>query len=132
MQSQPFLGQNLPEPRQYVFATRDRMDETYDMFRAVRDGRYKYIRNYMSQRPYTQSHSYGDNSDIMREWHRLDAAGELNAEQAQFMSDSKPAEELYDLVADPYELHNLADDQQHAATCQKMSDELLIREVLKK
>jgi uncharacterized sulfatase len=124
MQGQPFLGANLPAPRKYVYGTRDRMDETYDMFRVVRDGRYKYIRNYMPQRPYAQSHSYGDNSDIMSEWHRLDAAGELNAEQALFMRDSKPAEELYDLKTDPYELHNLADDPQHAAMRQKLSNEL--------
>jgi uncharacterized sulfatase len=124
MQGQPFLGPNLPEPRKYVYGTRDRMDESYDMFRAVCDGRYKYIRNYMPQRPYAQSQSYGDNSDIMREWRRLDAASELNAEQALFMRDTKPAEELYDLTEDPYELHNLADDQQHAATRQKMSHEL--------
>ena len=124
MQGQPFLGPNLPEPRKYVYGTRDRMDETYDMFRAVRNGRYKYIRNYMPQRPYAQSQSYGDNSDIMREWRRLDAAGELNANQALFMRDAKPAEELYDLTEDPYELRNLADDQQHAATRQTMSNEL--------
>ena len=124
MQGQPFLGPNLPAPRKYVYGTRDRMDETYDMFRAVRDGRYKYIRNYMPQRPYAQSQSYGDNSDIMREWRRLDAAGKLNAEQALFMRDEKPAEEFYDLKTDPHELHNLADDQQHASTRQKMSDSL--------
>ena len=43
MQGQPFLGPNLPAPRHYVYGTRDRMDESYDMIRAVRDGRYKYI-----------------------------------------------------------------------------------------
>ena len=124
MQGQPFLGPNLPAPRQYVYGTRDRMDESYDMVRAVRDGRYKYIRNYMPQRPYAQSQSYGDNSDVMREWRRLAAAGELNAEQALFMSARKPAEELYNLEADPYELRNLAADPTCAATREKMSNEL--------
>lgn len=124
MQGQPFLGPNLPAPREYVHGTRDRMDESYDMCRSVRDGRYKYIRNYMPQRPYAQSNSYGDNSDIMREWRRLDAEGKLNAEQARFMRDSKPAEELFDTKNDPYELNNLADDPKFAATREKMSDEL--------
>ena len=81
----------------------------------VRDGRYKYIRNYMPQRPYTQSQSYGDNSDIMRELRRLDAAGKLNAEQTLFMRDKKPKEELYDVAADPYELNNLAENAEHDA-----------------
>jgi arylsulfatase A-like enzyme len=124
MQGQPFLGPNVPAPRSYLFAARDRMDETYDMSRSVRDGRFKYIRNYMPQRPYAQSNGYGDNSDIMREWRRLKAAGELNAAQAQFMSDSKPEVELYDTEADPHEVNNLAGDSQHAETLEKMSDEL--------
>lgn len=124
MQGQPFLGPNVPEPRQYVYGTRDRMDESYDMLRAVSDGRFKYIRNYMPQRPYAQSQSYGDNSDIMREWRRLAAANELNAEQALFMQESKPIEELYDTKADPYELRNLAADDQSAATRGRLSDAL--------
>lgn len=115
MQGQPFLGPSLPAPRKYVYGARDRMDESYDMFRAVRDGRYKYIRNYMPLRPYAQSQSYGDNSDIMREIRRLDAAGQLNAEQALFMREMKPKEELYDLAADPFELNNLAADAEHEA-----------------
>lgn len=115
MQGQPFLGPNLPEPRKYVYGARDRMDESYDMFRAVRDGRFKYIRNYMPQRPYSQSSSYADNSDIMREIRRLNAEGKLNAEQSLFMRDKKPKEELYDVAADPYELKNLAEDPEHDA-----------------
>ena len=121
MQGQPFLGPNLPAPRQYVYGTRDRMDESYDMLRSVRDGRYKYIRNYMPQRPYAQSQSYGDNSDIMREWRRLAAAGELNESQALFMREHKPAEELYDTETDPYELNNLADDPAQADRLAELS-----------
>ena len=33
-------------------ATRDRYDESYDMIRAVRDKKYKYIRNYYPDKPY--------------------------------------------------------------------------------
>ena len=124
IQGQAFLGPNLPEPRKYVYGARDRMDESYDMFRAVRDGRFKYIRNYMPQRPYTQSQSYGDNSDIMRELRRLDAEGKLNAEQALFMRDEKPKEELYDLAADPYELNNLAENPAHEAKRNELSTAL--------
>jgi arylsulfatase A-like enzyme len=45
MQGQAFLGGQRKPPRKYVFATRDRYDESYDMVRAVRDARFKYIRN---------------------------------------------------------------------------------------
>ena len=131
MQGQPFLGPNLPAPRQYVYGTRDRMDESYDMLRSVRDGRYKYIRNYMPQRPYAQSQSYGDNSDIMREWRRLADAGELNVEQALFMRGEKPKEELYDLAVDPYELNNLAENTNHGST-QSLPRGTLSTELLEK
>src|SRR6185295_3075731 len=40
MQGQAFLGSQKPDkPRQYIYAARDRMDERYDMIRAVRDQR---------------------------------------------------------------------------------------------
>ncbi|BBO30889.1 sulfatase [Lacipirellula parvula] len=121
MQGQPFLGPNLPAPREYVYGVRDRMDESYDMIRAVRDGRYKYIRNYRPDRPYSQHQGYGDNSDIMREWRRLAAAGELNETQALFMREHKPVEELYDTDVDPYELNNLAADPAQAERLAKLS-----------
>jgi arylsulfatase A-like enzyme len=124
MQGQPFLGPNLPAPREYVHGTRDRMDESYDMCRSVRDGRYKYIRNYRPDRPYSQHQGYGDNSNIMREWRRLAAAGELNEAQSLFMRERKPAEELYDTQADPFELNNLADEAAHAERLDQLSAEL--------
>ena len=42
-------------PRQYVFAARDRADETVDRIRSVRSERFKYLRNFYPSRPYLQS-----------------------------------------------------------------------------
>ncbi|HEX6961222.1 MAG TPA: sulfatase-like hydrolase/transferase [Lacipirellula sp.] len=110
MQGQAFLGDDLPAEREFVFASRDRMDESYDCSRAVRTKRYKYIRNYMPWRPWAQHGAYPENNDIMRELRRLHAAGELTPQQARFLQGAKPAEEFYDLQHDPHELHNLAAD----------------------
>jgi hypothetical protein len=46
-----FLGPDAGS-RAYVYATRDRHDEAYDMVRAVRSRRYKYIRHYRPELPY--------------------------------------------------------------------------------
>src|SRR5262249_34254237 len=46
MQGRNFLSDSVMKKRQYVFGARDRMDETFDRIRAVRDKRFKYIRNY--------------------------------------------------------------------------------------
>lgn len=108
MQGQAFLGTDLPPEREYIFASRDRMDESYDCSRGIRTTRYKYIRNFMPWRPWAQHGAYPEDNDIMRELRRLDAAGELTPEQARFMQPAKPAEEFYDLENDPHELHNLA------------------------
>jgi uncharacterized sulfatase len=111
MQGQAFLGENLPPEREFIFASRDRMDESYDCSRAIRTKRYKYIRNFMPWRPYAQFGAYPENNDLMRELRRMQCEGKLTPEEAVFMVAKKPAEELYDLEDDPHELHNLLPDR---------------------
>ena len=55
---QPFLGPNLPAARQFVHASRDRVDERLDMVRSVRDRQYRYVRNLMPWRPALQHITY--------------------------------------------------------------------------
>ncbi|MDQ6420180.1 sulfatase-like hydrolase/transferase [Paenibacillus sp. LHD-117] len=109
IQGQPFMGQHA-EPRDYVFATRDRYDEAYDKVRAVRDKRFKYIRNDYPQLPYLQWIPFSHLHPIWQELWRLKLAGELADDQHVLMQNGRPPEELYDCMNDPYELRNLADD----------------------
>jgi hypothetical protein len=114
-QGQAFLGpKKAATPREFIYAARDRMDETLDIIRAVRDKRYKYIRNYRPDLPYAQDIAYMNEMPTMKEWRRLAAAGELAGPQQIFFEPTKPIEELYDTQADPHEIHNLAADPQHA------------------
>ena len=118
MQGQPFVGPAAAE-RDYVFATRDRYDESYDMMRAVRDQRYKYIRNFMPENPYLLWIPYRNRHPMLEEMWRLHLAGELEGPQ-QVMFQQRPVEELYDTENDPFELHNLAADPRHAATLARL------------
>jgi arylsulfatase A-like enzyme len=95
-------------PRDYVFAARDRADETVDLIRCVRDTRWKYIVNGFPNRPYLQPNNYKDNKPIVRQMRMLFAAGQLNRAQSLILAETRPREELYDTLADPFELNNLA------------------------
>ncbi len=96
------------------------MDERYDIIRAVRDQRYKYLRNYEPFKTYYQYMNTPEKGATMRELRRVHAAGALPAEAELFFAPSKPVEELYDLQADPHEVHNLADSPEHQDVLQRM------------
>lgn len=113
MQGIAFLGPNSKK-RQYIFAARDRMDETYDRIRAVRDKQFKYIRNFEPQLPYAQRVAYGEEMPTMQVWRKWNAEGKLNATQKLFFAPRKPKEELYDCNADPYEVNDLAANPKYA------------------
>jgi uncharacterized sulfatase len=110
MQGRPFLGPNLPEPREYIFGARDRMDERYDIIRSVRDKRFRYIRNYEPLKTYYQYMNTPEKGATMKEIRRVHAEGKLPPAAQLFMADRKPVEELYDLQNDPHEINNLAGD----------------------
>ena len=103
--------------RDFVFTARDRIDDTPDRVRTVRDARFKYIRNFEPERPYLQRMAYAEVSNpTYNRMRRLHTEGKLNADQRKFMAAQRPPEELYDLQADPFELNNLAGDARHRAT----------------
>ena len=109
MQGQVFLGENKAPQRKYTFGGRNRMDEAVDFTRTARDSRYRYIRNFMPDVPYSQVNAYENQMPLMQEWRRLNQEGKLTEVQALYFQPNKPTEELYDLENDPYEINNLAD-----------------------
>ncbi len=109
-----FLGPQQEAPREHVFLFRGRMDERYDTVRAVRDRQFRYVRNYSPHRPWGQHYSYPFRVlPSMRSWYSACQAGECNAVQARYWQ-PKPAEELYDTKADPFEIENLVGQPDHA------------------
>jgi N-sulfoglucosamine sulfohydrolase len=109
MQGRVFLGKKSQPPRAYVYAARDRTDTDEDTVRAVRDRRFKYLRNFHPERPYVVPLAYRDVMPMMKELLRLDEAGLLSGPATLWFRDTRPVEELYDTLQDPDEVDNLAD-----------------------
>ena len=92
--------------------------------RSVRTKDFKYIRNFLPNRPYLQPCAYKDAKSILialREYHK---AGKLNDVQSLLFREVRPPEELYDIHADPYEINNLANNPKFAGTLKIMRNRL--------
>lgn len=119
MQGRAFAGKNRTQANDYVFCSRDRMDTSYDMMRSAMDSRWLYIRNFRPDLPYVQPLEYMFKARGYQSWARLAAEGGLTAETARFWG-TKPAEELYDMDADPDNMRNLAAEPAHRQTLGRM------------
>ena len=116
MQGRPVLGPGATA-RDYIVSARDRCDMTIDRIRCVRTQQYKYIRNFHPERPYNQFSRYKDFFyPVQNLLTVLHERGELNDVQEKFMQPVKPREELYDVVRDPHEINNLAEDPAYSST----------------
>lgn len=118
MDGRPFLGKGTSPGKgkrdEFTFSYADRFDEKYDLVRAVRVGDYKYIRNYQTFNIDGLQNNYRYKMLAYQEWRNMYLKGELNEEQSAFFM-KKPAEALYNLAEDPYELNNLAGDPEYAS-----------------
>jgi arylsulfatase A-like enzyme len=120
MQGRVLVGPRAAPAPDYVFAARDRMDIEYDMMRSARDARFLYIRNFSPELPYAGHIIYRNQSAIMREWFRLQAGRALSGPSALWMRTSRPAEELFDVQADPHQIRNLSAESAHRPTLERM------------
>jgi arylsulfatase A-like enzyme len=125
LHGQAFLGDfKTSHERRYIHAAADRFDAMTDVIRAVRDDRFKYIRNYRPDTPYYLPIEYREKIPTMQELLRLRDNGQLDSVQMQWFRNSKPKEELFDCDNDPHELHNIADNPKYQDKLVELRSEL--------
>ena len=111
-------GQNLFSEKyieqEFVFGARDRCDFTIDKIRTVVSKNYRYIKNYFPERAMLQA-SYRDNKPMVKDLKKAYQNGKLTDYQEQHWFGARPAEELYDLEADPHQINNLASNPKYKA-----------------
>lgn len=114
----PVLRGETNQHRDRIFATHsgDKEMNVYPI-RAVRTARWKYIWNL---HPEFQHTTHVDRARIedevgyWRSWERASAAGDAHASAVLQRYRQRPAEELYDLDADPFEQQNLVAEAAHS------------------
>lgn len=127
MDGKPFLGKGVSKTdlvnRNTAFCYADRFDEKYDLVRAIRKGKYKYIRNYQPFNVDALFNFYRYKMLAFQEWETLYKEGLLNKTQSQFFQ-PRTAEALYDIKNDPHEVNNLATNPAYQSALQDLRNTL--------
>ena len=113
MEGRALLGPARAPGPPYVYAGRNRIDESPDLARSVTDGRYLYTRNFLPQYPALKPQKYADVSDIVQTIRADDRAGRLSEGQGRLLR-PQSVETLFDLQEDPWEREDLAGVADHA------------------
>ena len=113
MQGRNVLAKDYAK-RDAVFAARDRCDETVERIRSVRTDRFKYIRNYLPERPHLQPNAYKDGKAIVQRLRELHAAASSTTCKRRCCSPRRGRRRnCTTSTADPHEVNNLAADPKH-------------------
>jgi arylsulfatase A-like enzyme len=119
----PILKDPAATIRDRVFAEQNWHDYAARK-RAVRTGRYKYIRNFYPDLPGTPPVD-GVRCLTFQAMRRLRDQHRLAEDQMNCFTAPRPAEELYDVEADPNELRNIAARPEHAPALEALRRSLL-------
>ena len=124
MQGKVFLGKDKETKPEYVYFYRDRMSERYDFNRAVTDGEYYFIQNFVPHRPRGRSTRYG--YTVQQNWRANEKSFEIgnsNAVQSQFYQ-PKQTVELFNTEIDPWHITNIAEEKESTEKIVELSEEL--------
>lgn len=117
--------------RDVIYAThsQDGLHMNLSPMRSLRTAGYKYILNLSPENEYTTHMDKAKDHDGGREyWDSWVEKAKHDPHAADILQryHRRPPEELYDVLLDPYEVHNLADDSNYAAIKRKLSEQLAV------
>lgn len=121
MHGKAFLGAQKDKKREYIYGARDRIDTFYEKQASVRDNRFRYIRNYKPEQSDYLPIISRSPMPLMKRLVELHEAGKLNPNQEKWFKFPRPAIEFYDVLLDPHELNNLADNPKYADKIAELS-----------
>jgi len=126
----PVLLGEQSEHKKYTFGlhtTRGIINGTENFgIRSCGTKTHRYIRNLNSKETFTNAVTQqgGDNANFWTSWVKLAAEGDQHAAAMTRKYQHRPAEELYDVAADPHCLNNLIENPEFADLKNKLSREL--------
>jgi len=123
MNGQAFLGEYNTKPRDYVYGARNRMDEQIDKQGAIRDSKFRYIRNYMPEKANYMPIGYRLQMPMMRRMVEMLKNDSLNDVQKLWFKAPRSKEEFYDVDKDPHEINNLINDPTYKADIDRLRKE---------
>ena len=124
MQGVAFAGKYEGKENKYVYGSRDRFDEIYDRVRSIRNKNYLLVKNYFTKTPRYIDIAYRKKMPMMRQLLKLRDEKKLNREQMLWFETPIPEYELYDVKADPEQLHNLSGDLTYDKVVKNMAHDL--------
>ncbi len=117
------FGANRSVPSDYLVLNSDRSDNGPDMVRTVTNGKYIYSRNFLPFYPELRYIRYMEISEIKQQMRKDLGENKLNVFQRSLFED-RPAEFLFDIENDIWEIKNLANDSAYLSVLTKMRSQM--------
>ena len=113
------------QPKEFIFAARDRCGEAADQIRSVRCKDFLYIKNFFPDRPHLMPSNYKDTKLIVRRLRQLHDEDKLNSISQQLLfSPTRSKEELYLYQEDKWQTTNLVKIPKHEEVLKNHRDQL--------